>query len=332
MPADGLNQGAMTKQSRVLVTGAAGFIGSHTCDSLLAAGHAVCGVDNFRTGRLENLWSCSAHPEFVLREGDVAEAGELDEIVAQFAPSAIIHLAGLVSVQESIATPALNFRLNVQATHAIAEAARKRSVGRVVFASSAAVYGESSRQALNEAAAPCMPVSPYGAAKLASENLLLGYARAYGFTAICLRYFNVFGPRQDPGSQYSGVITALSRCFMEGRSATIFGDGNQSRDFVSVRDIARANLLGATLPSLPSSTLNVCSGRGTSLLELVGCLSAHFGGSAKAEHAPERPGDIRHSLGDPSAAKRILGFQTAWTVDDGLGELAQPAETLISPL
>ena len=322
----------MTNQYRVLVTGAAGFIGSHTCDSLLAAGHAVCGVDNFRTGRSDNLGSCSAHPAFVLREADVAEPEMFEEIVEQFAPSAIIHLAGLVSVHESVATPALNFRLNVQATHVVADAARRHNVGRVVFSSSAAVYGESSRQALSEATTPCVPMSPYGAAKLASENVLLGYARTYGFTAICLRYFNVFGPRQDPGSQYSGVITAFSRCFMEGRNVTIFGDGNQSRDFVSVHDIARANLLAATLPSLPSSALNICSGRSTSLLELIGSLSAHFEGSATAEHVAERTGDIRHSLGDPSAAKRVLGFQSAWTVDTGLGELAQAAEALGSRL
>jgi UDP-glucose 4-epimerase len=322
----------MTKQSRVLVTGAAGFIGSHTCDLLLTAGHVVCGVDNFRTGRVENLWSCLSHPEFMLREADVSEPEVFDEIIAQFAPSAIIHLAGLVSVQESIANPTLNFRLNLQATHVVADGARRHGVGRVVFSSSAAVYGESTKQALNEAAASCVPLSPYGAAKLSSEDLLLGYARTYPLTAVCLRYFNVYGPRQDPGSQYCGVITAFSQCFMEGRSATIFGDGDQSRDFISVHDVARANLLAATLPTLPSSVLNICSGRGTSLLELIGSLSRHFGGSGRAEHAPERIGDIRYSLGDPSAAKRILGFQSAWTVDTGLGELAQAPETLSSRL
>ncbi len=164
----------------ILVTGAAGFIGSHTVEFLLQAGHRVVGVDNFRTGRRENLRAAMGKPEFVFREADVAEPGVLAGIAGECPPSAIIHLAALVSVQESAADPELNFRLNVGATQCVAEAARRHRIPRIVFASSAAIYGDGANAPLREPDLRRRPVSPYGAAKLASENLLFGHAAAYG--------------------------------------------------------------------------------------------------------------------------------------------------------
>lgn len=306
--------------AKILVTGAAGFIGSHTTDFLLAEGHAVVGVDNLRTGKKENLASALGSSAFKFHVKDVAEPGVLSALVADARPDAIIHLAALVSVPESIANPALNFSLNVEAPQLVAEAAREHRVARVVFASSAAVYGDATEQPIREAADKS-PVSPYGAAKLASEALLLGHGACYGFTVRCQRYFNVFGPRQDPSSPYSGVISIFARSYRAGQPVTIFGDGRQTRDFVAVRDVARANALAATRPGLASGVANICTGRATSLLDLARIFGAAHPGVAAPVHRPARAGDIIHSLGDPAAAAAALGFTARTGVADGLAEL-----------
>jgi len=316
--------GLKAEGSVVLVTGAAGFIGSHTAGRLLAAGHRVVGVDNFRTGRRENLAEALAQPAFVFREADVAEPEVLSGLAAEFAPAAIIHLAALVSVQESIADPALNFRLNLGATQLVAEAARRHRIPRVVFASSAAVYGNGEETPLVESGSAARPISPYGAAKLASESLLLGHAAAYGFVARCQRYFNVYGPRQDPASPYSGVISIFAREYREGRPVTIHGDGQQTRDFISVHDVARANFLAATRPGTASGVVNICTGRKTSLQRLAAIFGDHYPRVAPPRHAAARPGDIRHSVGNPARAKEELDFEPEWTIDRGLAELIQP--------
>ena len=196
--------------AHILLTGAAGFIGSHTADQLLAAGHTVTGVDNFRTGRRSNLTAASGSPRFSLHDVDVTAQKDFTALAGRVRPDAIIHLAALVSVQESMNNPALNFALNVQATHVVAEAARQHDVKRIVFASSAAIYGDVTDHPIRESA-PKKPISPYGAAKLASEALLLGHGAAFGLTVRCQRYFNVFGPRQDPASPYSGVLSIFDR-------------------------------------------------------------------------------------------------------------------------
>lgn len=306
--------------AHILVTGAAGFIGSHTADLLLAGGHRVTGVDNFRTGRRANLAAALAHPHFSLEECDVAAPGALDAWVKAAAPDAIIHLAALVSVQESIANPELNYTLNVRATHLVAEAARVHGIRRLVFASSAAVYGDSTELPLREGSAT-RPISPYGSAKLASEALLLGHGAAFGITVRCHRYFNVFGPRQDPASPYSGVISIFDRCHREGRPVTIYGDGRQTRDFISVHDVARANALAATEPGIASGTANICTGRGTSLLEICAVFGRHHPTAPAPVHVAARPGDIVHSTGSPEEAARALGFRAAISVADGLAEL-----------
>ena len=293
-------------------------------DQLLAAGHTVVGVDNFRTGRRENLAAALGSPACSLHALDVARTGALDTLVAAERPEAIIHLAALVSVQESIADPELNFLLNVHATQQVAEAARRHGVARVVFASSAAIYGDTADLPVREPAEK-RPISPYGAAKLASEALLLGHGASYGFRVRCQRYFNVFGPRQDPASPYSGVISIFERRYREGRPVTIFGDGGQTRDFIAVRDVARANVLAATRPAIVSGAANICTGRATSLREIAAIFAQLHPGAAAPLTAPARAGDIRHSLGDPALAAAELGFTAGTSVADGLAELVAAA-------
>ena len=307
--------------SRVLVTGAAGFIGSHTTDLLLAEGHDVWGLDNFRTGHPANLDAARQQPRFQFVEADCAEPSVADEVFRAHRPDAVIHLAAMVSVPESIAHPAENDRLNFQATRLIAEAAKAHGVKRIVFASSAAVYGANPNLPLRETA-ECVPLSPYGTAKLNSEKLLLELARAEGVTARCHRYFNVFGPRQDPSSPYSGVISLFQKRLRARQAPTIHGDGNQTRDFIHVADVARANVLAATAPGIPSGVANICTGHAVSLNELYAHLSRVFGENLAPTHGPARAGDIRHSLGSPDKAKRELGFVAAIPFEAGLRTLA----------
>jgi UDP-glucose 4-epimerase len=308
--------------AHIFLTGAAGFIGSHTADQLLAAGHTVTGVDNFRTGRRSNLANAVASPRFTLLELDLASSNPLAAHLASARPDAIIHLAALVSVQESMNDPALNFALNVQATQNVAEAARLHGVGRIVFASSAAIYGDATDLPIRETSEK-KPISPYGAAKLASEAILLGHGAAFGLTVRCQRYFNVFGPRQDPASPYSGVISIFERRFREGKPVTIFGDGRQTRDFISVHDVARANVIAATKPDIISGAANICTGRATSLLQVTDVFRRHYPLAGPTLHASARPGDIVHSIGAPEIAAAELGFRAEVSVETGLAELIQ---------
>ncbi len=308
----------------VLVTGAAGFIGSHTVDRLLAAGHSVIGVDNFRTGHRVNLAGAFQSARFAFHELDVTASDRLATLFAATKPDAVVHLAALVSVQESLTNPDLNFALNVHATHLVAEAARAHGVRRIVFASSAAIYGNATDLPIRESAEK-NPISPYGAAKLASEELLLGYGAAFGLTVRCQRYFNVFGPRQDPASPYSGVISIFARRYRDGTGVTIYGDGQQTRDFISVHDVARANVLATTSPEIGCGAANICSGRATSLLDVAGVFARHYPAIEAPSHGPPRAGDIVHSLGSPELAAAALGFRAEVAVESGLDELINSA-------
>lgn len=302
-----MSNSSTSLEKKILVTGAAGFIGSHTVDLLLAEGHQVHGVDDLSTGSLANLRQVASNPNFELTRDDITRPNLINDLVADFRPDSIIHLAGLVSVTEGQKRPQSNFRLNTESTQLVAEAAREHGCKRIVFASSAAVYGDLEQLPITEDS-PKDPKSNYGTAKLMSEMLLLSYAKSYGMTCVCNRFFNVFGPRQDPKSPYSGVISIFADRFASSRQATIYGDGQQSRDFVSVFDIARGNVLGATQESVPSGAYNLCTGRSQSLLELVEALRVHFPGAPEVLHEPDRDGDIRHSQGSNLKAQLHLGF------------------------
>lgn len=305
---------------RILVTGAAGFIGSHTVDRLVADGHHVLGVDDLSTGKEDNLSGVQKEPRFDFATADVSATGAIAPVVERYRPDTIIHLAALVSVPRGETEPDLNYRLNVQATHEICEAARCNHVPRIVFASSAAVYGECADLPLAESA-PTIPVSQYGNAKRISEQLLAGYRASYGIETVCFRYFNVYGPRQDPASPYSGVVSIFSDRFRVGQPVTLYGDGSQSRDFIYVGDVAMANALAATSETSIYGTFNCCTGESTSLLDLIAILDRRFPGAPNPEHHPERAGDVKHSLGDPTAITSALKFRPATRFAEGLATL-----------
>jgi len=307
---------------RILVTGAAGFIGSHTVDHLLARGARVLGLDDLSTGQARNLADAGRSPLFAFAECDVADEGALEARVAGFRPQAIVHLAALVSVPAGEEDPARNFRLNVVATRNVAESARRHGVRRIVFASSAAVYGNSEVLPLREDGAT-VPVGQYGTAKLMAEKLLAGYASSYGLSVICFRYFNVYGPRQDPSSPYSGVVSIFASRYRAGKPVTIFGDGEQSRDFIYVDDIARGNAAAALDLALPGGVYNRCTGTAQSLLDLAAVLRSLYPGVPEATHGPYRAGDIRHSLGDPGAAISTLGLAARVPFGDGIARLLE---------
>lgn len=311
----------MDNLAPILVTGAAGFIGSHTVDHLLAQGHAVVGVDDFRTGREANLGAALSHPRFRLIRADLLESGAAARVVATERPAAILHLAALVSVPLSFAQPELNRRLNIDLTRDLATAAAHAGVHRFVHASSAAVYGHNPRLPLAETEIPA-PMSPYGEAKLAGECLLADLsARHPHFSTVALRYFNVFGPRQDPASPYSGVISLFAAAIQLGRSPTLYGDGRQTRDFIAVADVAAANVRALTVPLAGAHVLNICTGRAVTLLEILSQLNAVGARAVPAQFGPPRFGDIPHSLGDPRRAAAVLGFTASTSLTDGLRAL-----------
>jgi len=305
---------------RFLVTGAAGFIGSHTVDMLIDQGHQVVGIDNLSTGNLENVKRALTSGQFRLEKRDMMEEGAMDELVENFQPDAIIHLAGLVSVTLGQDMPEQNFRLNVESTKVVAEAARNHAVKRIVFASSAAVYGDLETLPLTEDL-PKEPKSNYGMAKLMSELLLQSYAQSYGIDCVSCRFFNVFGPRQDPHSPYSGVISIFAERFAKGLQSTIFGDGQQSRDFIFVKDIAQGIVRAATNESVASGAYNLCNNQRRNLLELVDALASHFPAAPPVQFGEEREGDIKHSQGSNDKACAELGFAPQVSFEEGIAAL-----------
>ncbi len=313
-------------ERRVLVTGGAGFIGSHTVDLLLEQGTSVLAVDNLATGHEANLETAKKSTDFRFECQDVAQADAFHQIVERFHPQAIIHLAALVSVQESIHNPALNFERNVLATQSVIDAAQKCDVRNVVFASSAAIYGDNPELPLRETSEK-QPLSPYGGAKLASEALLMAAANTYHFTATANRYFNVYGPRQDPKSPYSGVLSIFLSRFLQGQTPTVFGDGQQTRDFISVQDVARMNVMAACSPLDGFHAFNVCTGSATSLLDILAVFREQFPDTHETVFKEARPGDIIHSLGAPEFAREKLGFSASVPLREGLTAYIESART-----
>lgn len=304
---------------RMLVTGGAGFIGSHVAELLLSEGHSVLVVDNLRSGARSNLDKVACD-RMSFSKTDVLDNAEFNRVVMDFYPEVCIHLAALVSVCQARSDPGLNFRLNLEATERVIETVWKNKTRRIVFASSAAVYGDSKELPLRETSF-ARPINLYGAAKLASEHLLFAAGRELGFEAIALRFFNVFGPRQRADSPYSGVISLFSSRLMKNEPLTIYGDGQQTRDFVSVADIAAAISRAATHVGPLNGAFNVCTGRETTLRDLTSILETVAERRATIAYQPPRPGDIVRSVGDPSAFAKATGFRTSASLADRLKEL-----------
>jgi UDP-glucose 4-epimerase len=296
-----------------LVTGGAGFIGSHLVEGLAAAGHPVRVLDNFDTGQRSNLAHIRPAPEVV--EGDVADPAAVARAVD--GATYVFHLAALASVQRSVEDPAATHRVCATGSLYVLDAARRAGVRRVVYAASASAYGVPQGEVQTEDE-PVRPLSPYAAAKLAGELYAQAFTATYGLETVCLRFFNIFGPRQRADSPYSGVIALFVEALLEGRTPRVFGDGLQSRDFTYVGDVVQALRKAAATPGVAGRVYNVGTGRGTSLLDLLAALNQLLGKDRKAEHGPPRAGDIRHSRADISRTRRDLGYEPAVAFEDGL--------------
>jgi UDP-glucose 4-epimerase len=304
---------------RALVTGGAGFIGSHLVERLLGLGHEVRVVDDFSTGKRANLEPFTARgAKLEIVEADIRNGWKLKEVAAGC--EVIFHEAAIVSVPYSVEHPQETHDVNLQGTLNVLEAARHAKTRRLVFASSAAVYGDAPGLPKHEGMLPT-PISPYGLEKLTSEHYLSIFARLYGVETVSLRYFNVFGPRQDPSSAYSGVISIFAERAARGAPLTIFGDGLAYRDFVYVEDVVAANLLAAETPGISGRSFNVGRGEKTSLLDLVGMIGRAAGRTVEVKHEAARAGDIAESLADISRAKSELGYAPKVAVEEGLKRL-----------
>ncbi|MBN2199575.1 MAG: SDR family oxidoreductase [Candidatus Aminicenantes bacterium] len=296
-----------------LVTGGAGFIGSHLAEELVRAGEEVRVLDNFLTGRRENLAGIS--DRFELIEGDVRDEDACRRAVR--GADCVLHQAALPSVPRSLRDPALSNAINVGGTLNMLAASREAGVKRFVFASSSSVYGDDERQPKREGAEGT-PLSPYAVTKAAGEKYCQMFHRTWGLPTVCLRYFNIFGPRQDPSSQYAAVIPLFISAFLEGRSPTIFGDGSQSRDFTYVSNVVRANILACRAEGAAGRVINIACGARTTVNELASSLRDILGGRAEPVHGEPRPGDVPHSWADLSAAQSILGYRPEVGLREGL--------------
>lgn len=296
-----------------LVTGGAGFIGSHIAEALVKRGDRVRVLDNLSTGHLSNLDPIRERIEFV--EGDLVDGKVVARLVEGV--DSIFHEAALASVPRSVKRPLDTNAACVTGTVTLLDAARRAGVRRLVYAASSSAYGDQPYSSKRESDLPA-PISPYGAAKLAAEFYCQAFSATYGFETVAIRYFNVFGPRQDPDSPYSAVIPLFITAMLSGRQPVIFGDGSQSRDFTFVANVVQANLLAADSPGVAGRVLNVAAGGSITLLELVDALNELLGTDVKPRHDAPRPGDIRESMADISHARQLLGYEPTIGFREGL--------------
>ena len=298
-----------------LITGIGGFIGSSIARALLARGEQVRGVDNFSTGNRENV--AEILDRIDLREADIADLEAMH--LACAGVDFIFHEAAIPSVPKSVLDPLASNRANVDGTVNVLVAARDAKVKRVIYAASSSAYGDTPTLPKHEAMAPD-PISPYAVAKLASERYMISFYRCYQLETVCLRYFNVFGPRQDPSSPYSGVLARFIMQMLRGEQPTIFGDGEQSRDFTYIDNVVEGNLLACKAPAnkVAGEVFNVATGRRITLNETFKVLQGLTSYSGQPKYEAERGGDIKHSLADIAKAKAALGYNPKVDFEEGL--------------
>jgi len=303
--------------ARYLVTGGAGFIGSHLAEVLVKSGNRVRILDNFATGARANLAALAGGVEFL--EGDLRDPATLEQAVRGV--EVVFHQAALPSVARSLEDPVTTHAVNATGTLLLLQAARRAGVRRVVYASSSSVYGDSPTLPKREEM-PTQPKSPYAVSKLAGEQYCQVFADALGLETVSLRYFNIFGPRQDPDSPYAAVIARFLAAIRRGERPVIYGDGQQSRDFTYVENVVRANLLAADAPGASGQAINVACGSRVTLLELVEHLNRLLGKRLEPAFAPPRAGDVRHSQADLTRAAALLGYRPTVDFPEGLARLA----------
>ena len=298
-----------------LITGIAGFIGSGLARAVLAQGDQVRGIDNLSTGRADNLAEIKGQVDF--RKADLLDLDAVHD--ACKGVDYVLHQAAIPSVPKSVVDPLGSNRANVDATVNVLVGARDAKVRRVVYAASSSAYGDTPTLPKREDMPP-NPISPYAVAKLASEYYMVSFFRCYGLETVCLRYFNIFGPRQDPSSPYSGVLAKFITQMLRGEQPTIFGDGSQSRDFTYIDNAVQANLKAATAPAarVAGGVFNVATGRRVDLNETFQTLKQIIGFGGDVIHAAERNGDIKHSLADISLAEKAFGYKPTVDFEEGL--------------
>jgi UDP-glucose 4-epimerase len=305
---------------KYLVTGGAGFIGSNIVNELLSRGKKVRVLDNFSTGKRENLQPFLSNPDFELIEGDLRSFHIVREAVQDV--SFVLHQGALPSVPRSIKDPITSNDVNILGTLNILEAAKEFGVKRVVYASSSSVYGDN-ETLLKVESMPVNPFSPYALSKYAAERYCQIYNNLYNIETVCLRYFNVFGPNQDPTSEYSAVIPKFINLIRNNISPIIFGDGSQSRDFTYVTNNVEANILACTARNVNGKVFNIACGKRYTILDLVETINKLMGKTIKPKFSTRRPGDVLHSLADIKRAKMYLGFEVKVNFETGLKKLIE---------
>ncbi len=298
--------------ARFLVTGGAGFIGSHIVEALVQRGDQVRVLDNLSTGHRQHVERFDG-VEFV--EGDIVDPATVAKAVQGI--DCVFHQAALASVPRSVEHPLDTNAACVTGTLNVLDQARRAGVRRVVYAASSSAYGDQPYSAKREVDLPS-PLSPYAVAKLAGEHYCHAFYHTYGLETVCIRYFNVFGPRQDPDSPYSAVIPLFITALLNGKSPIIYGDGQQSRDFTYVANVVHGNLLASTADGVAGKTINVANGQSTSLLRLLNLLQEYLGTTIQPDFRPARAGDVRNSLADITMAQTLLGYEPPVDFEDGL--------------
>jgi nucleoside-diphosphate-sugar epimerase len=298
---------------RYLVTGGAGFIGSNTVDELVRRGHGVVVLDDLSSGKEDNL--AEVRSKITFMKGSITDIEVVQKAMVQ--ADYVIHLAARTSVPRSVKDPVDTNRINVDGTLNVLVAARDNKVKRVVFAASSSAYGDTPTLPKSEDMQP-VPISPYGVSKYVGELYAQTFGRCYGLENVCLRYFNIFGPRQDPDSPYSGVLSRFSAAFLDSTPPVVFGDGEQTRDFTYVDNAVQANILACEAPSASGRTFNVGTGHAVSLNQVLQMLQKAAGKTLETKYEPSREGDIRDSLADIRLAKEFLGYEPTVLFEEGL--------------